>query len=287
MQGRERHAYDPGVRSADVLLDRGVRAGRRSGAGPVCRRPRVAARSGERGRALQPRPAAGRVHRECRGEGGPGAERDALSSADRDRWLDRQQRDVPRARDAGPGGGPEGGGRGGGRPPGAAAGARADGGRRVLLASTDPASNLDEVRGAPLGPRPTAVPGVPGLAAMNLDPEAAARDYRERVVGPYREALPAAAVASIEEQLSGACTVEIAAFDEFSKLLGDPATTRAYDPVVFAPGPTGHTLRLLTLPAAWAGFLDTNGTGASCLGPLAALADQRALYERTLAALTD
>ena len=165
--------------------------------------------------------------------------------------------------------------------------ALADGGRRVLLVSTDPASNLDEVLGAPLGPRPTAVPGVPGLAAMNLDPEAAARDYRERVVGPYREALPAAAVASIEEQLSGACTVEIAAFDEFSKLLGNPATTRAYDHVVFDTAPTGHTLRLLTLPAAWAGFLDTNGTGASCLGPLAALADQRALYERTLAALTD
>ena len=151
--------------------------------------------------------------------------------------------------------------------------ALADGGRRVLLVSTDPASNLDEVLGAPLGPRPTAVPGVPGLAAMNLDPEAAARDYRERVVGPYREALPAAAVASIEEQLSGACTVEIAAFDEFSKLLGDPATTRAYDHVVFDTAPTGHTLRLLTLPAAWAGFLDTNGTGASCLGPLAALTD--------------
>ncbi len=165
--------------------------------------------------------------------------------------------------------------------------ALADSGRRVLLVSTDPASNLDEVLDAPLGSRPAAVPGVPRLAAMNLDPEAAAHDYRERVIGPYRGVLPAAAVASIEEQLSGACTVEIAAFDEFSKLLGDPGTTHAYDHVVFDTAPTGHTLRLLALPAAWTGFLDTNGSGTSCLGPLAGLGDQRALYERTLGALTD
>jgi arsenite-transporting ATPase len=165
--------------------------------------------------------------------------------------------------------------------------AHADRGRRVLLVSTDPASNLDEVLGAPLDSLPAVVPGVPGLAAMNLDPEAAARDYRERVVGPYRGVLPGAAVASIEEQLSGACTVEIAAFDEFSKLLGDPGTTAAYDHVVFDTAPTGHTLRLLALPAAWSGFLNTNGGGTSCLGPLAGLVEQRALYERTLGALTD
>ena len=165
--------------------------------------------------------------------------------------------------------------------------ALADGGRRVLLVSTDPASNLDEVLGVRLSSRPTAVMGVPRLAAMNLDPEAAAREYREGVVGPYRGVLPAAAVASIEEQLSGGCTVEIAAFDEFSRLLGDPARTAEYDHVVFDTAPTGHTLRLLALPAAWTGFLETNATGTSCLGPLAGLTAQRALYERTLSALTD
>jgi len=104
--------------------------------------------------------------------------------------------------------------------------ALADRGKRVLLVSTDPASNLDEVLGVQLSNNPTPVTGVVGLSALNVDPEAAAREYRERVVGPYRGVLPAAAVASMEEQLSGSCTVEIAAFDEFSRLLGDRKSTR-------------------------------------------------------------
>ncbi|MFI5395979.1 MAG: arsenical pump-driving ATPase [Candidatus Binatia bacterium] len=165
--------------------------------------------------------------------------------------------------------------------------ALADRGRRVLLVSTDPASNLDEVLGLALSPQPTAIPAVPGLFALNLDPEAAAREYRERVVGPYRGVLPQAAIASIEEQLSGACTVEIAAFAEFSKLLGDPTTTAGFDHVVFDTAPTGHTLRLLALPAAWSGFLDSNVGGTSCLGPLAGLNAQRDLYRAALAALAD
>jgi arsenite-transporting ATPase len=160
-------------------------------------------------------------------------------------------------------------------------------GRRVLLVSTDPASNLDEVLGVALGASPTPVPGAPGLSALNIDPVAAAAAYRERLVGPYRALLPAAAVRSIEEQLSGACTVEIAAFDEFSKLLGDPAASADFDHVVFDTAPTGHTLRLLELPAAWSGFLGSGGGSASCLGPLAGLEAQRGLYASSRAALED
>jgi arsenite/tail-anchored protein-transporting ATPase len=163
----------------------------------------------------------------------------------------------------------------------------ADEGRRVLLVSTDPASNLDEVLGVTLGATPTPVPEVPGLSALNIDPVAAAAAYRERVVGPYRGVLPESAVASIEEQLSGACTVEIAAFDEFSKLLGDPDTTRAFDHVIFDTAPTGHTLRLLELPAAWSTFIETNVGGTSCLGPLSGLQAQQALYAASHAALRD
>jgi len=165
--------------------------------------------------------------------------------------------------------------------------ALAERGRRVLLVSTDPASNLDEVLETTLGGAPTPVAAVPRLSALNIDPEAAALAYRERMVGPYRGVLPAAAVRSIEEQLSGACTVEIAAFDEFSKLLGDPAATADFDHVVFDTAPTGHTLRLLELPAAWTGFLETNVGGTSCLGPLAGLKAQQAVYDASRVALTD
>ncbi len=163
----------------------------------------------------------------------------------------------------------------------------ADAGRRVLLVSTDPASNLGEVLGVQVGARPTPVPGAVGLLALDLDPEAAARAYRERVIGPYRELLPAAAVRSMEEQLSGACTVEIAAFDEFARLLGDPAATAEFDHVLFDTAPTGHTLRLLTLPSAWTGFVEQSAFGTSCLGPLAGLAEQRKLYDATVSALSD
>ena len=160
-------------------------------------------------------------------------------------------------------------------------------GRRVLLVSTDPASNLDEVLGTELTEQPRPVAGIVGLDAANIDPEAAARDYRERMVGPYRGLLPDSALSSMEETLSGACTVEIAAFDAFVGLLGDPAGTAGYDHVIFDTAPTGHTLRLLSLPAAWTGFIDTNTTGVSCLGPLAGLQEQRELYAASVRALGD
>ncbi len=162
-----------------------------------------------------------------------------------------------------------------------------DSGKRVLLVSTDPASNLDEVLETSLGNRPTVVRSLPGLSAMNLDPEVAAAEYRERMVGPYRNLLPAAAITSMEEQFSGSCTLEIAAFDEFSKLLGDVAATAEFDHVIFDTAPTGHTLRLLTLPSAWSGFMEKNTTGTSCLGPLAGLQAQQKLYADTVRALAD
>lgn len=163
----------------------------------------------------------------------------------------------------------------------------ADRGLRVLLVSTDPASNLDEVLGAQLRKDPTPIESVPNLLAMNIDPEAAAQEYRERMVGPYRGVLPDAAVRSMEEQFSGACTLEIAAFDEFSRLLGNNTATNDFDHVVFDTAPTGHTLRLLTLPSAWSGFMETNTTGTSCLGPLAGLQAQQVVYKQTVEALRD
>ena len=165
--------------------------------------------------------------------------------------------------------------------------ALADKGKRVLLISTDPASNLDEVLQTPLSQVPSPVKGVPNLDAFNLDPEAAARDYRERIVGPFRGVLPDAAVKSIEEQLSGACTVEIASFNEFARLIGNEATIAEYDHIILDTAPTGHTLRLLSLPAAWNDFVAESKSGSSCLGPLSGLKEQRLTYEKTVNALKD
>lgn len=163
----------------------------------------------------------------------------------------------------------------------------ADAGNKVLIVSTDPASNLDDVFELDLGSNPTPIPNVEGLFGANLDPEKAAADYKERVVGPYRGKLPDAALAQIEEQLSGACTVEIAAFDEFASLLSNPEVTEEFDYVIFDTAPTGHTLRLLQLPKAWSGFLDESQNGASCLGPLSGLGDKKDLYAKTVVALAD
>lgn len=163
----------------------------------------------------------------------------------------------------------------------------ADKGRRVLLVSTDPASNLDEVLSTSLSREPRLIGGTERLFACNIDPGAAAHAYREKIVGPLRGLLPITAIHSMEEQLSGACTMEIAAFDEFARLLGNQATTEAFDHVVFDTAPTGHTLRLLLLPKAWTHFLDTNTTGTSCLGPLAGLDAQRAVYEEAVRCLAD
>ncbi len=160
-------------------------------------------------------------------------------------------------------------------------------GERTLLVSTDPASNLGDVFQITVLDTPTEVRGVANLSIMNIDPEAAAHGYRERVVGPYRGVLPDAAVRSMEEQLSGACTVEIAAFNEFTALLSDAAIQARFDRVVFDTAPTGHTLRLLTLPSAWSGYIDSSAHGASCLGPLAGLEQQQASYKATVQALCD
>ncbi len=163
----------------------------------------------------------------------------------------------------------------------------AEAGKRVLLVSTDPASNVGQVFGITIGNHITAIPSVPRLAALEIDPQAAAQVYRDRIVGPVRGVLPESVVKSIEEQLSGACTTEIAAFDEFTALLIDSTLTQEYDHVVFDTAPTGHTIRLLQLPGAWSGFLEEGKGDASCLGPLAGLEKQREQYKAAVDALAD
>lgn len=169
----------------------------------------------------------------------------------------------------------------------ASAVALCDSGKKVLLVSTDPASNVGQVFDTKIGNQVTKIPQVEGLSALEIDPQAAAQAYRERIVGPVRGKLPESIVRSIEEQLSGACTTEIAAFDEFTALLTDRDVVGQYDHIVFDTAPTGHTIRLLQLPGAWSEFLEQGKGDASCLGPLAGLEKQRSQYAEAVAALSD
>lgn len=162
-----------------------------------------------------------------------------------------------------------------------------DQGKKVLLVSTDPASNLQDVFGMDFSNQPKKVDNVDGLFACNLDPEEAAKSYRDKVVDPFRGKLPDAVVDQMEEQLSGACTVEIAAFDEFTNLLTNSELISGFDHVIFDTAPTGHTLRLLQLPNAWNGFLQESTHGASCLGPLSGLSAKKELYANTVKVLSD
>ncbi len=163
----------------------------------------------------------------------------------------------------------------------------AEAGKRVLLVSTDPASNVGQVFGITVGNQITAIPAVSNLFALEIDPQAAAQAYRDRLVSPVRGVLPDDVVDGIEESLSGACTTEIAAFDEFTSLLTDPALIASYDHILFDTAPTGHTIRLLQLPGAWSGFLEAGKGDASCLGPLAGLEKQREQYKAAVEALAD
>lgn len=160
----------------------------------------------------------------------------------------------------------------------------AEAGRSVLLVSTDPATNLDEVLGVRLSRAPSQVAGT--FFALNIQPEEAAAAYRERVIGPLRGVLPAPSLRAMEESLSGSCTVEIAAFDEFTSLLTS-AEHADFEHIVFDTAPTGHTLRLMSLAKEWDQFLGSNTTGGSCLGPLAGLEKQRAAYAAAVDALAN
>lgn len=163
----------------------------------------------------------------------------------------------------------------------------AEDGNQVMLVSTDPASNLQNVFQTKLTNKPTTVDGISHLKVANFDPITAAEEYKESIVGPYRGILPDSALVNMEEQLSGSCTVEIAAFNEFANFLTDKEVAEQFDYVIFDTAPTGHTLRMLQLPSAWNNYLDENTTGVSCLGQLSGLGDKKEIYEKAVETLTD
>ena len=166
----------------------------------------------------------------------------------------------------------------------------ADEGKRTLIVTTDPASNLADVFEQAIGHQVTAITGVPNLWATEIDPDQAAQEYRDRALAPIRAAFPAQMVQVIDEQMSGPCTTEVAAFDRFTDFLDLPAGGgQSFDTVIFDTAPTGHTLRLLELPAEWSQSIEAAaaGNGQTCIGPAAAIQDAKHKYERALAAMRD
>lgn len=163
----------------------------------------------------------------------------------------------------------------------------ADEGKKILLISTDPASNLQDVFNQPLNGQGSAIADVKGLTVVNLNPEQAAAEYREGVIAPFRGKLPESVIQNMEEQLSGSCTIEIAAFNEFSDFITDETKQQEYDHIIFDTAPTGHTLRMLQLPSAWSTFISESTHGASCLGQLSGLEERKDIYKKAVATLAD
>lgn len=163
----------------------------------------------------------------------------------------------------------------------------ADEGKKIMLISTDPASNLQDVFNTELDNKGVAIKEVENLVVANFDPEKAAAEYRESVISPYRGKLPEVVLKNMEEQLSGSCTVEIAAFNEFSSFITDEKAAKEYDHIIFDTAPTGHTLRMLQLPSAWSNFISDSTHGASCLGQLSGLEDKKEIYKNAVTTLGD
>ncbi len=161
----------------------------------------------------------------------------------------------------------------------------ADNGRKTLIVTTDPASNLADVFEQPVGPHVVPVAGVPHLWAVEIDPDEAARAYRERSLAPLRGLFDNEMLTVVEEQLSGPCTEEMAAFDRFTDFMEDDS----WDVVVFDTAPTGHTLRLLALPVEWSRHIRDSaaGSGQTCMGPVALIQDSRQKYDDAVARLRD
>lgn len=163
----------------------------------------------------------------------------------------------------------------------------ADSGKKILLISTDPASNLQDVFNQPLNDKGIAIQEVPGLTVVNIDPEQAAAEYRESVISPFKGKLPVSVIANMEEQLSGSCTVEISAFNQFADFITDKKEREEYDYIIFDTAPTGHTLRMLQLPSAWSTFITESTHGASCLGQLSGLEERKDIYKQAVQTLSD
>lgn len=159
----------------------------------------------------------------------------------------------------------------------------ADQGKKTLIVTTDPAANLADVFEQEIGHKITKINGIENLFAMEIDPEKATNEYKERSLAPMRELFDEEMLKIAEEQLSGPCTEEMASFDKFIDFMEEDS----FDMVIFDTAPTGHTIRLLELPVDWSKHIEesSKGSGQTCMGPVALIQESKKKYDDAIAKL--
>jgi arsenite-transporting ATPase len=124
----------------------------------------------------------------------------------------------------------------------------AEKGQRTLLVSTDPAHSLGDLLNVRIGDESLKVGDF--LYVREIDPERASRRYLEEVKENMRELAAPRLWKEVERQMDFAAASpgadEAALFDEMVSVILE--AEGAYDRIVFDTAPTGHTLRLLSLP---------------------------------------
>lgn len=121
-------------------------------------------------------------------------------------------------------------------------------GKQCLLVSTDPAHSLADIFEHQIGDREVQL--VSNLWGLEIDPEAEADNYIDTVKDNLRNLVKPRLYGEIDRQMNltrqAPGTVEAALLERMTHLMGEGLNR--YDSIIFDTAPTGHTLRLLSLP---------------------------------------
>lgn len=164
-------------------------------------------------------------------------------------------------------------------------------GHKTLIITTDPASNLSDVFETQIGHSIRQLPGSDNLWGMEIDPDEATKEYRERILAPMRAAMPESVLSVMEEQFNSPCTTEIASFDRFVDFMTEEEFGEGlqFDHIIFDTAPTGHTIRLLELPVDWSKHIEESakGSGQTCIGPVASIQENKKKYDKAISLMAD
>ncbi len=130
-------------------------------------------------------------------------------------------------------------------------------GKRVLLVSTDPAHSIGDIFKINIGPKEKLL--MENLWGIEIDPEIEAKKYINRIKNSLSKTISPILMDEIKRQIDIAYlspgAEEGATFDKFIELMGK-VEEGTYDIIVFDTAPTGHTLRLLSLPEILEKWID-------------------------------